>query len=150
MKYFTIGEMLYSNTAVLKGINNYNTNREIEDNMIRLIESYLDPIRDMWGKPIWISSGYRTSVLNREVGGSTTSMHMRGLAADLNAGTQQDNVRLFEAIAILFDYDQLINEDNFKWVHFGIRPLGEELRKQVLQQTSKGYRTVDISTLPTC
>ena len=77
MKYFTIKELCKSNTAIKYGIDNTPT-PEVEQNLIALIENVLDPLREAWGSPIIINSGYRCPILNKAVGGSKTSSHMSG------------------------------------------------------------------------
>jgi len=82
MKYFTISEMLKSDTALKMGIWNGAT-KEHEDNMRALIENVLDPLRERYGHPIYVSSGYRCPKLNSAVNGAINSQHMRGEAADI-------------------------------------------------------------------
>ena len=82
MKYFTISELLKSDTATKHGIWNGAT-KEAEENLRSLVENVLDPLREAYGKPIRVTSGYRCPKLNRLVGGSPNSQHMRGEAADI-------------------------------------------------------------------
>ena len=84
MKYFTISEMLKSDTALKMRIWNGAT-KEYEDNMRALIENVLDPLRERYGHPIYVSSGYRCPKLNNAVNGAINSQHMRGEAADIHA-----------------------------------------------------------------
>ena len=84
MKYFTISEMLKSDTALKMRIWNGAT-KEHEDNMRALIENVLDPLRERYGHPIYVSSGYRCPKLNKAVNGAINSQHMRGEAADIYA-----------------------------------------------------------------
>ena len=72
MKYFTIKEMCSSSTAQAKGIDNTPTAETIS-NLTELINNVLDPLREMYGKPIRVSSGYRSEQLNRNVNGSKSS-----------------------------------------------------------------------------
>lgn len=82
MKYFTKEELCKSNIADKKGIDN-TPSKEIADNLELLVDSILDPLREAWGSCIRVTSGYRCEKLNTEVGGSKTSQHKLGLAADL-------------------------------------------------------------------
>ena len=70
MKYFTIKELSHSDTAVARGIDNYPTAEAIH-NLTKLVENVLDPLREKYGKPIRVSSGYRSAILNRSVNGAT-------------------------------------------------------------------------------
>lgn len=129
MKYFTIEEMTKSSTATAKHIDN-TPNQTAIDNLTKLIEIVLDPLREWYGKPIRVNSGYRCKVLNKAVGGSDTSQHRLGEAADITVGTKKGNKKLFEYIKDNLPFDQLINESNFSWVHVSYRE--GRLRKQVL------------------
>jgi len=85
MRYFTISELLRSDTALKMGIWN-GANLEHEENMRALVENVLDPLRARYGHPIYVSSGYRCPKLNNAVNGALNSQHMRGEAADIHAG----------------------------------------------------------------
>lgn len=115
-KYFTIDELCKSDTAKKKGIDNTPT-AEIKQKLEVLIDELLDPVREAWGKPIRVNSGYRCPKLNKAVGGVANSQHMKGEAADLNAGSVSLNKQLFELIRTRYEYDQLIDEANYAWVH---------------------------------
>lgn len=129
MKYFTIEEMTKSNIAKVKGIDN-TPNQEVIDNLIKLIEAVLDPLREWYGKPITVNSGYRCEALNKAVGGSKTSDHMTGRAADIDTGSKEENKKLFDYIKDNLEFDQLIDEKNLAWVHVSFRENNN--RKQVL------------------
>lgn len=114
MKYFSIGELCRSNVADLKGIPNH-PNVAQKLNMEKLIDRVLDPIRSLYGKPIYVNSGFRSESLNKAVGGAKNSQHMKGQAADITAGNPRDNKTLWEIIKFLeqegdIEYDQCINE----------------------------------------
>ena len=97
MKYFNLSEFFHSDTAVSLGINN--TIPEMyEANIERLVHDVLDPIREQWGLPIRVTSGYRCPELNDEVGGVEDSYHMEGCAADISAYGPQRNVELMSLI----------------------------------------------------
>lgn len=130
MKYFTIAELCRSNTADRLGINN-RCKKEHVENLTALVDNVLDPLREWYGKPLIVSSGYRCPELNAAVKGSKTSQHMSGQAADIDTGDRQQNKLLFEYIKKNLPYDQLIDESNFAWVHVSYRADGNN-RKQVL------------------
>lgn len=129
MKYFTITELCKSSTATKRKIDN-TPNQEIIDNLEQLVEHVLDPLREGYGKPIRVNSGYRCPALNKAVKGSKTSSHMKGLAADITVGSPTKNKQLFElAQELKLPFDQLIDESNFSWVHISY---SKKPRKQVL------------------
>lgn len=104
---------------------------EVVHNLTELVENVLDPLREKYGKPIRVSSGYRSAVLNRSVNGATSSQHLLGQAADITVGSKEGNRRLFEIIRKELPFDQLIDEKDFSWVHVSFRT-GKN-RKQVLK-----------------
>lgn len=119
MKYFTIEELTKSATASRKGINN-TPDESVKKNLTRLVENILDPLREAWGAPIIVTSGYRCGRLNKAVGGAAKSQHMYGQAADIRTVSDKpsDNKKLFDLIRELkLPYDQLIDEYNYNWVH---------------------------------
>lgn len=129
MKYFTIKELCKSSTATAKGIDN-SPNSEIVKNLEQLIDNILDPLRERYGKPITVNSGYRCSELNKAVGGSKTSQHMKGLAADITVGSPKKNKVLFDLIKEMdLPFDQLIDEKKLSWVHVSYSTTP---RKQIL------------------
>ena len=130
MKYFTIKEMCSSSTAQAKGIDNTPTAETIS-NLTELINNVLDPLREMYGKPIRVSSGYRSEQLNRNVNGSKSSQHRLGMAADITTGDVIENRKLFQLIQLNLPFDKLIDEKNFSWVHVSYNPKGN--RKQILK-----------------
>ena len=132
-KYFSMGEMMRSYTADARGINN-KCNIEQAGNIQRLIVEVLDPLREAYGKPIRVTSGFRSPELNKAVGGSRTSDHMTGCAADIvgTPNTKSENKKLLELVQELgLSYDQLIDEKGFRWVHVSFRSK-ETNRMQIL------------------
>lgn len=130
MKYFTIEEMIKSSTATAKRIDN-TPNQTVIDSLTKLIEAVLDPLREWYGKPIKVNSGYRCEALNKAVGSKAKkSQHLYGEAADITAGSKAENEKLFNYIKDNLPFDQLINESDFSWVHVSYRE--GRLRKQVL------------------
>ena len=130
MKHFTIKELSHSDTALAKGIDNFPTAEAIS-NLTKLVDNVLDPLREKYGKPISVSSGYRSAILNRSVNGATSSQHRLGEAADITTGSKDENRRLFAIIENELLFDQLIDEKDFSWVHVSFRE-GRN-RKQVLK-----------------
>lgn len=130
MKYFTIKELTKSSTAEAKGIDNTPT-QEVERNLTALVDNVLDPLRSIYGKPITVNSGYRCPELNKAVGGSATSDHVKGFAADITAGSKEENERLFNIIKHNFHFSQLIDEKNFSWVHVSYN--SNNLKNQTLK-----------------
>lgn len=131
MKYFTIKELIKSDAAKRNKINNTPTIQE-ENNLIALVENILDPLREAYGKPIIVTSGYRCERLNKLVKGSKTSQHRFGQAADIRTveDTIEENKKLFDLIQKLnLPYDQLIDEYNYDWVHVSYSPRN---RRQIL------------------
>lgn len=129
MKYFTIKELCKSSTAIQKGIDN-TPNSEIVSNLKQLVDQVLDPLRKRYGKPIKVNSGYRCPQLNKAVKGATNSQHMKGLAADITAGSVKENKILFQLVQELnLPFDQLIDEKKFSWIHVSV---SNKPRKQIL------------------
>lgn len=123
-EFFTKSELTRSDTARIRGIDNTPT-PEASAALDALMWNVLDPIRRMWGKPIIVNSGYRCPKLNAAVGGSATSQHMKGEAADITAGGPTKNKELFDMIAqSAIPFDQLIDEKNYRWIHVSYRPNG--------------------------
>lgn len=119
MKYFTIQELTKSATASRKGINN-TPDESVKRNLNLLVDNILDPLREAFGEPIIVTSGYRCGRLNKAVGGAAKSQHMYGQAADIRTVSDKpsDNKKLFDLIRELkLPYDQLIDEYNYNWVH---------------------------------
>lgn len=133
--YFTIPELIASDTAKKYGIDN-TPSLEIRQHMKELIEKLLNPIREAWGGPIIVNSGYRCPRLNELLKGSKTSAHLTGHAADLIPG----NGQRLKFIKFVQDYlrthnipfDQCINEYN-RWCHVGLYNNRKQQRKQILK-----------------
>ena len=135
VSYFTISELIASATAQREGIDNRPT--ECAYYLLHvLVEKLLDPIREAWGEPIVVSSGYRCRELNDLVGGAKHSHHLLGCAADLIAGNRDDHCRLFQLIVQMqregrIRFTQLIWEGNGRWLHISYVP--SDLRCQVIE-----------------
>lgn len=122
MKHFTIKELTRSTTAQLRGIDN-TPSQQVINSLTALVDNVLDPLREAWGKPIHVNSGYRCPALNEVVGGVKTSQHMKGEAADITAGSQEANRQLYSLLRQLnLPVDQAINEHDFSWIHVSYGP----------------------------
>lgn len=124
-KNFTLNEMVKSGTATAKHIDN-TPNREQIENLSVLCRDILQPIREAWGEPIVVSSGFRCPKLNSAVGGSKTSQHMSGAAADFSAKDKSRNGELFRLIEKLIKEGKIVcrqliweygNKTNPRWIH---------------------------------
>ncbi len=132
MKHFTISEMLKSDTAIKQRLWN-GAPKEAEENLRALVDEVLDPLREAYGRPIRVNSGYRCPRLNTLVGGTPNSQHMRGEAADIQpvVGNEADLPELARILIGNGKFDQLILYPTF--IHVSYRKLGWN-RKQVLQK----------------
>ena len=136
-KYFTLEELTKSETALSYGIDNTPPERFVP-NLHRLMD-YLDRVREAYGKPIRVSSGYRCPHLNGIVGGSDDSQHKLGLAADL---VVPDMEHLMAVIRKLGGFDQLIDErpkGRGRWVHVSIAAEGGKPRGKVMRYDGRHY-----------
>ena len=152
---FTFEEMLVSSTANKYGIKN-TPDAASKANLTLLCQKYLQPMREAYGKSIIVTSGYRCPALNAKVGGSKTSQHMRGQAADINDGEgyklglearYKANAKLFDFIYKRGGYDQLINEfpdaqGRPQWVHVSYNPSLKKQRGQALVAKKVNGKTV--------
>ena len=101
-KNFTLEELCFSVTALNNGWDN-TPNSEAKAALKRLAVEVLQPIRDAWGQPLIVSSGYRSPKLNAIVGGVKNSQHILGQAADIKATNPADNGKLFKCVKKLID-----------------------------------------------
>lgn len=129
MIYFTLQELTKSNTAIAKKLDNTPDEQAIK-NLNTLVDNVLDPLRKSYGKPIIVTSGYRSPEVNRSVNGATSSQHALGEAVDISVGSKEENKKLFSLIKDNLPFDQLINEHDYSWVHVSYRE--GRLRKQIL------------------
>lgn len=121
-KDFSYREFERSEVADAKHICNVITSFEVRDSILALTENVLQPLRDAWGKPLRVNSGYRCKALNAAVGGAPTSQHVKGEAADIAAGDPVKLARL--AVKLGLPYDQMILYPTF--VHFSHKLAGEQ------------------------
>lgn len=100
-------------------------------NLTKLCVYVLQPLRDAYKLPIMVNSGYRSQVVNRLVGGSQSSQHLKGMAADITTGAISGNKKLWSLIQELdLPFDQLIDEKGLRWIHVSYSDLH---RKSILQ-----------------
>lgn len=124
--------MIRSTKAEEFNIDNWPKNADIMDNIIFTMEC-LDKIREDYGQPLYITSGYRCEELNGRLKGSKTSQHMKGQAVDINLGSTDKNFAFFnwcQANINDLPIDQLIDESKYSWVHISFTK--ENQRHQVL------------------
>ena len=114
--YFTNNELTDSETAKRLRIKN-EPNKEQWLNLFAIRDNVLNPLREKFGKPILITSGFRSPELNKSVGGKPTSQHTKGEAVDIKGKTRQENEIIFNIIKQLGCYDQLLNEYDYSWIH---------------------------------
>lgn len=140
MKYFTIKELSASSEARIMGIDNTPT-REAAANLERLVDAVLDPLRERYGYPVHVSSGYRCPRLNKAVGGAETSQHEEGEAADIYVTKAKEMAMLFSLIYYLLPYDQLIwergDDEAPAWIHVSYREGNN--RRECLRYDGKKY-----------
>lgn len=155
---FTLKELLVSSTAKKYGINN-TPDSASKANLYMLCSKLLQPIRNKYGKSIIVTSGYRCAALNAKVGGSKTSQHIKGQAADINDGAgykaggtarYEANKKLFDLIYKIGGYDQLINEfpdaqGRPQWVHVSYNPALKKQRGQALVAKKVSGKTVYVA-----
>ena len=146
-KNFTYKELTYSNVAERKGLKNRPKTKEEEkkviENLKALAMEILQPLRDYLGKPVVISSGYRSTELNKAVGGVRGSQHLRGEAADIHVENTEHLLKIMHFIMDETDFDQLIWERNragTQWVHVSYRRYGVN-KHQVLSSKELLFTT---------
>ena len=148
-KNFTLAEMTKSETALRHGMENEPGENEI-GNLKLLCEKVLQPVRDHFGKGVKVNSGFRHPDVNAKVGGSRTSDHTRGQAADIEI-PGVPNAELAEWIKDNLDYRQLILEfytpgiPDSGWVH--VSYVAEDNKKEVLTATRKDGKTIYLQGL---
>jgi hypothetical protein len=143
-KSFTLNELTKSQEATRLGIDN-TPNEDHILNLKLLCENVLQPIRDYYGMPVSVSSGYRSAKLCEAIGSSSKSQHTKGQAADFEIFGVA-NKDLADFVVKNLDYDQCIlefwneNEPNSGWVHCSFNALGN--RKQFLKAEKLNGRVV--------
>jgi hypothetical protein len=144
-KNLTLAEVIKSPTAMRKGISNEPTIEHME-NLKLIAENIFQPLRDKFGVPIGISSGYRSRALNDLIGGASASQHCKGQALDIDCHVYGglSNREVFEYIREHTDFDQLIWEfgtsDEPAWVHVSYKRSGRN-RGEVLRAVRVNKKT---------
>ena len=146
---FTLQELTKSQEALRKGLNN-SPSQEVVSNLQALSNMVLQRVRDHFGKSVTVTSGYRSPEVNAAVGGSKTSDHCKGQAADIEiAGVP--NAELAEWIRDNLDFTQVILEfytqgiPDSGWVHVSYDPAN--LKKQSLTAVKQDGKTVYLQGL---
>jgi zinc D-Ala-D-Ala carboxypeptidase len=149
-KHLSLAEVSRSETAKRRGINNTPSGEHLE-NFKKLAENIFEPIREHFGVPIHISSGYRSKELNAAIGGSATSQHCSGEAIDIDmdgSASGITNAQVFNFIKDNLNFDQLIWEfgssTNPDWVHVSYETTGKQ-RKQILKAVKSGSKTTYVT-----
>ena len=139
-EHLELSEVIRSESAKRNGISNMPTAEHIENFKI-LAAKVFEPIREHFGVPIRISSGYRSAELNKCVNGSATSQHCSGEAIDIDQdGTTITNKQVFDYVKDNLAFDQLIDEFNYAWVHVSYKANGKQ-RGEVWEAYKEGKVT---------
>ena len=140
-KYFTLAEVVASQTAVRKGIDNTPNPEQLA--ALRDTCQKADRVREFLGHPVIVSSGFRSAKLNAAIGGSKTSSHMTGEALDITCPGFGSAREVFDALRKSgIQVDQLLLEfpaSPGAWVHLGF---GERMRNQHMIYDGKRYEVV--------
>ena len=135
-KNFSWAEFTASDTAKRHGIPNAITDWDVRNNIIALVDNLLQPLRDAYGKPININSGYRCPELNKMVGGVATSQHTKGQAADCGVDDPLALARLLLDLGL--EFDQAIVYPTF--LHISYKADGENRNKLLYNKSYIGKR----------
>ena len=128
-KHISYAEATYSQKAIDKKLDN-TPNSEQLICMKLVAAKVFEPLREWYGKALTISSFFRSTTVNRAVGGAASSQHVKGQAIDIDAGSEEENEKIFNYIKENLQYDQLINEYDFSWVHVSFKATGN--RNQIV------------------
>jgi len=129
-KYISYKEAIRSTIASRKNI--VNVPGDLELKAMKLVAANcFDPLREHFGKPIYISSFYRSAKVNKLAGGSSISHHMRGMAIDIDGDVfgSPSNQEIFDWLKENVKFTQLVQEYDFSWVHISYDP--EDLRMEI-------------------
>ena len=133
-RHFSFEEFTKSDTANRYHINNAITDWDVRDNIVALVENVLEPLREAWGGPLFINSGYRCKELNEKVGGVETSQHRKGQAADVGCTDPYALAKLVQRMGLV--YDQCILYPSF--LHLSYKKDGENRMQLLYAKTWKG------------
>ena len=137
-KNFDWKEFEKSDTASRLHINNAIRDWDVRDNIKALVEDILQPLRDAWGGPLFINSGYRCPELNKAVGGVETSQHAKGQAADVACTDPYALAKLVKRMRL--DVDQVILYPSF--LHLSYKKDGENRNQFLYNKKWKGPRDI--------
>jgi len=140
-KNLTLGEATKSATAIKNGISNSPSGEHLS-NLIQIATKIFQPVRDHFGEPILVTSGYRSQALNKIIGGAAGSQHCKGEALDLQGMGDISNAMIFEYIRENLQFDQMIwefgTENEPDWVHVSFT---NNNRGQILMAYKAGIKT---------
>lgn len=139
-KHFTLAEMCVSQYATRRGIDN-TPNGEQRIALAALVTNILEPLREQANRPVIVSSGFRCVPVNTGIGGSPSSQHCKGEAADFNILRVSPYTACKMIVAMDLPFDQLILEFG-RWVHVSHKPFGDQ-RGQVLTAVRRSDGSVD-------
>ena len=135
---FTLEELTASATAARLGIDN--TPNAVEISNLRRLAYMLQELRNMFGVPIFINSGFRNKELNQAVGSSSSSQHLKACAADIRVSGYTPREAVRKIIDSGISYDQVICEYD-SWVHISVpNEVGKKPRKNALTIDKDGVR----------
>ena len=125
-----------------KGVRNVIPSFEVRDSVLALVRKVLQPLRDIYQKPMKVNSGYRCKELNEIAGGVPSSQHVKGEAADIHTGSQTETFRLAHLAKstpeIWAEIDQLICYDTF--VHISHKRVGTQRHQLLFDKSYRGRR----------
>lgn len=129
---FSLAEFTFSDYATRHGLNN-EPDKFVLENLLRLA-NHMEDVRKVLGYPIYVTSGYRSMLVNKAVGGAKNSDHTKGLAADFVCpGFGTPKAICQELILAGIPFKQLIYEG--RWVHYSIPEMGQPYLKEILTAT---------------
>ena len=143
MKYFSLKEFWCRCNQCQKGDEEMGIPQggmigSVPENIKALVENVLDPLREKYGKPIRVNSGYRCTNHNLAVGGVVNSQHMKGEAADITAGSPEENKRLAEILEQNGKYDQLIKylnpDGGIRFIHVSWKRFGPNRKQRLISK----------------
>lgn len=135
---FTWKEFSNSDVAIRHHIINEIVDWEVRDNIKALVDYILQPLREAWGGPLFINSGYRSEELNKKVGGVATSQHCKGEAADVGVTDPYALAKLANKMRLPFD--QMIVYPSF--VHFSYKREGKNRGQILYSRNWKGPQII--------
>lgn len=131
-KYFSESDFFKSSTATQYGIDNTTEDETILNNLKAMCKVVIDPAIDEYGGSVSVNSAYRNQRVNELVGGVKTSQHVKGEAMDITTSSRDGNRKLFEIIRRQNKFDQLINENDYQWVHVSFKRTGYNRQEVIL------------------